>query len=216
MKVAVTLLVPIKHLAKAKSRLRASPGAARRTSEEHMALVLAMALDTMAAAKAAAGVTRVVAVSPDDRVMRAAAEIGVETFREECVTGLNEALVIAARALTLPGTEAQVGALNADLPALRPAELSAALHQSAGRRAFCRDRHLAGTTLLVAAVGEDLNPRFGPWSASAHGATGAAELRGHWPSLRCDVDTGPDLAAAVDLRLGRLTQSLMSDRGRCA
>lgn len=216
MKVPVTLLVPIKHLALAKSRLRASPGLARRTAEEHTALVLAMALDTMAAANAAAGVTRVVAVTPDDRVMRAAAEIGVETVLEEGVKGLNEALVTAARALGLRGTEAQIGALNADLPALRPAELSAALHLSAGRRAFCRDRHGTGTTLLVAALGEDLNPRFGPWSASAHVATGATELRGHWPSLRCDVDTGHDLATAADLRLGGLTQSVVGGRGLCA
>lgn len=102
----------------------------------------------------------------------------------------------------------QIGALNADLPSLRPAELVAALQASAGRRAYCSDRHGTGTTCLVAAVGEDLNPQFGARSASAHASSGAFRLRGQWPSLMHDVDTRADLDAAASLGLGSRTRSL--------
>jgi len=204
----VVLLIPIKPLSMAKTRLRASAATGGRSPGAHMALVLAMAMDTVAAARAAAGVAQVVAVTSDDRVIRAMTEAGVETILETGLTGLNEALDLGSRTVLTARPEVQDGALNADLPALRPAELSAAVHLAAGRHAFCRDRSGTGTTLLLAGLGEDLAPRFGPWSASAHLAGGATELTGDWPSLRCDVDTESDLGVASYLGLGPQTQSM--------
>ena len=208
MKAPLVLLVPIKPLSMAKTRLRASPGG--RSPGAHMALVLAMAMDTVAAARAAAGVAQVVAITSDDRVIRAMTEAGVQTILETGQMGLNEALDLGSRTLHARRPELQIGALNADLPSLRSAELSAAVHLAAGRHAFCRDRSGTGTTLLLAALGENLTPRFGPWSASAHLATGATELTGHWPSLRCDVDTESDLAVASSLGLRAQTQSMLA------
>jgi 2-phospho-L-lactate guanylyltransferase len=210
MKAPLVLLVPIKPLSMAKTRLRASRGAGGRSPGAHMDLVLAMAMDTVAAARAAAGVARVVAITSDDRVIRAMAETGVGTIRETGLMGLNEALDLGSRTMHARNPALQIGALNADLPSLRSAELSAAVHLAAGRRAFCRDRSGTGTTLLLAGLGENLAPRFGPWSASAHLATAATELPGHWPSLRCDVDTESDLAVASSLGLGAQTQSMMA------
>jgi 2-phospho-L-lactate guanylyltransferase len=205
----VVLLVPIKPLAVAKSRLRASQKGGR-TPAAHRALVLAMALDTIAAAKTTRGVAKVVVVTSDDQVIREVSRLDVETIAEAGQMGLNEALDMGARVLRSSQPAIQIGALNADLPALQPAELSAALRQAAGHRAFSRDRHGTGTTLLLGAVGEDLAPRFGHWSASAHAASGATELTGRWPSLRCDVDTESDLSAAAELQLGAWTRSVLA------
>jgi hypothetical protein len=102
----------------------------------------------------------------------------------EAEPGLNEAYRHGA---TLLGRH--VGALQADLPALRPAELAAAIAAADGKRAFVPDRQGTGTTLLIAAPGEPLDPRFGVGSAAAHRSSGAIELIGDWPTLRCDVDT---------------------------
>jgi len=214
MKAPLVLLVPIKPLSMAKTRLRASPAAGGRSPGAHMALVLAMAVDTVAAARAAAGVAQVVAITSDDRVIRAMTEAGVETILETGQMGLNEALDLGSRTMHARRPELQIGALNADLPSLRPAELSAAVHMAAGRHEFCRDRSGTGTTLLLAGMGEDLGPRFGPWSASAHLAGGATELTGHWPSLRCDVDTESDLGVASSLGLGPQTQSMLDALAR--
>jgi 2-phospho-L-lactate guanylyltransferase len=103
-----------------------------------------------------------------------------------------------------------VAALTGDLPALRPAELTAGLSEAgaAGGRAFVPDASGAGTTLLTAPSGAALRPRFGPGSAAAHASSGATPLLGPWPSLRRDVDTAADLAAAAVLGLGPHTARL--------
>jgi 2-phospho-L-lactate guanylyltransferase len=101
-----------------------------------------------------------------------------------------------------------VAALAGDLPALRPAELGAALSAADGRRAFVPDAAGTGTTLLAAPAGTPLDPRFGPGSAAAHARSGAQPLAGPWPSLRRDVDTAADLAAAAAIGLGDRTDTL--------
>ena len=62
--------------------------------------------------------------------------------------------------------------------------------------------------LLAAPAGVLLDPRFGGDSAAAHAASGAVALTGAWPSLRRDVDTADDLAAAVRLGVGPRTMAL--------
>ncbi|MDT5035245.1 MAG: 2-phospho-L-lactate/phosphoenolpyruvate guanylyltransferase, partial [Micromonosporaceae bacterium] len=128
-----------------------------------------------------------------------------------------------------------VVALTADLPALRPAELAAALTELAegteptrhtaltrhtgltgrtGRRGYVPDARGTGTTMLAALAGVGLDPRFGPGSAAAHRASGAVELLGDWPSVRQDVDTADDLAAAAALGLGPWTAALLQPPDR--
>jgi 2-phospho-L-lactate guanylyltransferase len=95
---------------------------------------------------------------------------------------------------------------------LRAEELDGAVRAglAAGRRAFCSDRLGTGTTLLLAPPGQPLDPRFGSDSAAAHRASGAHELPGRWPGLRCDVDTVADLTAAGQLGLGRFTRAALA------
>jgi 2-phospho-L-lactate/phosphoenolpyruvate guanylyltransferase len=195
-----TVVVPVKRLGVAKTRLYA----AGRPRPDHEALALALATDTVAAALAAAPVGRVVVVTDDPSAGPAVRRLGAVVVADEPDAGLNAALAYGAgRAREIaPGDG--VAVLSSDLPALRPAELAAALAAVAGR-AFVADAAGTGTTLLAAAPGTELRPRFGRDSAAAHAADGSVALAGTWPSLRRDVDTPADLAEAATLGLGPAT-----------
>jgi len=215
--VEVDLVVPVKSLARAKSRLRGASNGRADDLDAHAELVFALVLDTVTAAVEAAGVRRVLVISPDAMIADAVAAHGIDCTAEGAELGLNEALRHGAHALARHDPTARVAALQADLPALRPSDLSGALAEAGQRRAFCADRQKTGTTLLVSASGRRLDPRFGPGSARAHAETGADALLGAWPSLRCDVDTADDLAAARKLGLGPRTtaQLRLTERGTC-
>jgi 2-phospho-L-lactate/phosphoenolpyruvate guanylyltransferase len=203
MRATWAVVVPVKALAAAKSRLRGAVADAR-----HEALVLAMALDTVSAALAAEGVATVRVVTGDPAVRAAMSAHGVDVVAEPAGGGLNAALTAAALARGGPD---RVVALPADLPALRPAELVDALRCAAARPepAYVPDAAGTGTVLLAAAAGVALAPRFGPGSAAAHAAAGARCLAGDWPTLRHDVDTAADLATAASLGLGARTAAVL-------
>jgi 2-phospho-L-lactate guanylyltransferase len=193
-----SIVVPVKRLEVAKTRLRAAvPGV------EHDRLVLALCLDTVAAALRCPAVARVVAVTDDPQAGPALTDSGAVIVPDEPAAGLNPALEHGAAAATAIAPHDPVAVISADLPALRPAELAAAL-EAAGRhlRAFVPDAAGSGTTLLTAAAGAALRPAYGTASRLAHAASGAVELTGDWPSLRRDVDTAADLAAASVLGFG--------------
>ena len=89
-----------------------------------------------------------------------------------------------------------------DLPALRAADLLAALRQApVAGRSFVRDADGSGTTLLAAGPRSRLGPLFGPDSARRHLASGARELDAA-ASLRCDVDSAADLRRCLELGVG--------------
>lgn len=208
----VDLLVPVKRLASAKTRLLGAADGGTGAPEAHTQLALALARDTLAAAVGAAVVRRAVAICSDEVVRAALVADGVEAIPDEPAAGLNPALRYGEAVLRAADPFATVAALQADLPALRPEELDGALRSglASGGRAFCTDRGGTGTTLLLAPSGLPLEPRFGAGSAAAHRATGAREVSGRWPGLRCDVDTAADLALARDLGLGRFTQAALA------
>ncbi|NUS58144.1 MAG: 2-phospho-L-lactate guanylyltransferase [Streptomycetaceae bacterium] len=182
-----TVLVPLKNLASAKSRLRAGrPG----DLDDHTALVLAMAYATVTAAGAAENVAEVVVVTADPLIRSALKATGAR-YADDPGGGLNAALRSAAH------DGAYVAALTGDVPALRPAELTEALRYAGTRRCFVPDEPGTGTVLLAAPAGVPLEPRFGPDSARAHEVSGAFRLDGDWPTLRRDVDTAADLDRAV-------------------
>lgn len=191
-----SIVVPVKRLEFAKTRLRGAV-----PSGGHEAVVLAMALDTVAAALACPCVDRVLAVTDDPAAALALARCGALVVADTPDAGLNAALEHGEDASRRLAPAAGVAALGADLPALRPGDLAEALHL-AGARAFVADAVGTGTTLLAAAPGHPLGPRFGLGSAAAHEASGAKRLTGSWPSLRTDVDTGADLLAVTELGLG--------------
>jgi 2-phospho-L-lactate guanylyltransferase len=199
-----TAVVPVKGLPTAKSRLGSRP------DEERAALALAFARDAVAAVLATEGVEEVIVVTSDPVVADALAGPRVLVLGEPPTDGLNAALVHGADLATDRDPTRGVAAICADLPALRPTELSQVL-QAAGEqdRAFVADTAGVGTTLLSARPGHALRPAFGPGSAEAHQAGGAAALVGSWPSVRRDVDEPGDLEDAVELGVGRWTSAAL-------
>ncbi|HVQ90632.1 MAG TPA: 2-phospho-L-lactate guanylyltransferase [Mycobacteriales bacterium] len=202
-----SVVVPVKRLPAAKTRLQ-DP---RRAPADHAALALALALDTVRAAAGSPVVARVVVVTDDADAGRAVRALDALVVRDEPDAGLNPALTHGAGAARRIAPDDGIAVLSADLPALRPAELTAALTAAAVTgRAFVPDAAGTGTTLLAAGPGAVLDPRYGPGSRAGHRASGAVELAGDWPSLRRDVDTAADLAEAAALGLGPATRDWLA------
>jgi 2-phospho-L-lactate guanylyltransferase len=231
-----TVLLPVKVLARAKSRLAVLAGPRR------WELALAMASDTVAAVVDCPEVARVIVITSDPVAGEQLAALGAvvvpEVHRVELQKqqqsadgsqdALNAALLHGAAMASRrwPGTG--LAALTADLPALRPAELAAALcavaevagvaaaGQAANGTAFVPDAAGVGTTLYAAMPSGDFRPAFGGASRARHALAGAAELAldgvlDGVPGLRRDVDTADDLRAAVALGAGFRTTALAAE-----
>ncbi|MEU8963430.1 2-phospho-L-lactate guanylyltransferase [Streptomyces sp. NPDC048491] len=198
--------MPLKPLALAKSRLAAAVG-----DELRPRLALAFARDTVTAALACPAV-RDVAVVTDDRLAGAElAALGARVVPDSPGAGLNAALAHGAHRVRARRAALPVAALNADLPALRPAELGRVLAAAgAFPRAFLADAAGIGTTFLSALPRKDLDPFFGGPSRTAHSASGAIEiLLADVDTVRRDVDTGADLRTALALGVGPSTTALL-------
>ncbi|MDG4767260.1 2-phospho-L-lactate guanylyltransferase [Solwaraspora sp. WMMD406] len=204
-----SVVLPVKRLSAAKSRLR---GALDGVCHEELAL--ALACDTVAAVLGCPLVAEAVVVTADPTAAAALAALGARTVDEPARPGLNAALAHGAASADGGAAGRPVAALTADLPALRPAELTAALtavRASAGAAPagwFVPDAAGTGTVLLAAPAGTALRPCFGVDSARRHTASGVVRLDGDWPTLRRDVDTAADLAEATALGLGRHTATV--------
>ncbi|MGB3482190.1 MAG: 2-phospho-L-lactate guanylyltransferase [Mycobacterium sp.] len=200
----VGLIIAVKRISAAKTRL--APAFAAATREK---LVLAMLLDTISAAVKSPGVESITVVTPDAAAAAAAAALGAQTLADPTADGhldpLNNALLAAEAAVSR--STPNIVVLQGDLPALRPEELTDALTQARRYpRSFVADHHGSGTAALFA-LGVPLNPRFGADSAALHRNSGAVELIGGWPGLRCDIDTPADLTTAQKLGVGPATSS---------
>lgn len=202
-----SLVVPLKPLAVAKSRLAGAVGAVR------PALALAFALDTVAAALACEQVADVTVVTDDPTAAAQLAALGALVAADVPGAGLNAALRYGAERIRERLPRSPVAALNGDLPALRPAELASVLSEAvrARTRAFLADAAGVGTTLLAAPAGLALSPAFGGPSRARHLASGAREITlPGVPSVRRDVDTADDLRAARALGLGPRTAAFFA------
>jgi len=186
-----TVIIPVKALPNAKSRLTAaSPDDAA-----HARLVTAMRRDTAHAARNAATVARVLIVA--DRSGDPTADL------VQSVPGLNGGVSEAASFAALRWPADGIAALVGDLP-------DAADHPSA----FVADAAGTGTTLLTARPGVPLRPAFGPGSAARHARQAVAVSGG--PGLRTDVDTAEDLSQAELLGFGLATRSVTAaSHARC-
>lgn len=202
----VSLVIPVRDPASAKSRLAAGddPAAQRRRA----ALAAAIALDTVTAARRAREVGEVIVVgvlvSPIDGVL----------LLDDPGFGL---LVAVGAGLAAADAAAPTAVLLGDLPALQPADLDAALVAASEHHwAFVPDAEGTGTTLVTAAAGLPHALRFGEGSAEQHRDAGYVELDVPERSgLRRDVDTPAQLAelaalaAAGAVLLGPRTAALL-------
>ncbi len=208
------MLVPIKHSTNAKSRLLG----ATRSQQDHAQLVHAIQLDTLDAVLAVqshpllGGLSVVMARTEIARMgVKAPPTLALPAQIEvlaDAGGGLNAALAAAAAELSRRYPQDGVVAMVGDLPALRPAELLLVLAAAGAQpRSFVRDAEGSGTTLLAAAAGQQLDPRFGPDSARRHVESGAAEIEAG-DSVRRDVDSAEDLRGCLQLGVGLLTAQL--------
>jgi 2-phospho-L-lactate/phosphoenolpyruvate guanylyltransferase len=198
----VGLIIAVKRLTAAKTRL--APVFSARTREN---VVLAMLVDTLTAATRAGSLRSITVITPDEAAAAAASELGAGVLADPTPEGhgdpLNNAIAAAERAIAESAPNVVV--LQGDLPALQPQELSQAIAAARHhRRSFVADRLGTGTSALFA-FGTTLDPQFGPDSSARHRRSGAIELTGAWPGLRCDVDTPADLAVARRLGVGAAT-----------
>jgi 2-phospho-L-lactate/phosphoenolpyruvate guanylyltransferase len=205
---AWSLVIPVKVLARAKSRLTGLAGAARAE------LALAMAADTVAAALAAPPVSAVIVVTDDPVVRAELGGLGAVVIEDQPAAGLNAALIFGAGYSDDRWPGRGRAAMAGDLPAMRAAELVLVLEKAAAAgEAFVPDAAGTGTTLYAAGPGVAFRPAFGPGSRDRHLAAGAVELdlpalRG----LRQDVDTPGDLELAAGLGLGPRTSAVLGYR----
>ena len=192
-----TLLVPMKDLTRAKTRLQPPSGVSRRE------LALAFARDALRAARQLPALD-IVLVTDDTAVAQLLAD-DADRIIGDAPAGLNAALADAASRCA-PGP---VAAMTADLPALKPSSLRRTLEQAADTAyAVVPDAAGTGTTLLAASSPALFRPGFGPGSRRAHERDGALVLTAG-ADLRQDVDTLADLAAAGRLGLGPATSALL-------
>jgi 2-phospho-L-lactate guanylyltransferase len=204
--VSWSLVVPVKPLGAAKSRLAGAAGPLR------PGLALAFARDTVGAALRCPLVLDVTAVTDDPLAAEALAALGARVVPDAPRAGLNAALAHGAARVRARRPLAALAALSADLPALRPADLARVLAAAtaAPGRSFLADAAVVGTTFLAAPPGLPLAPAFEGPSRARHTATGALELRlPGVDSVRRDVDTPADLRAAAALGVGPHTAALL-------
>lgn len=194
--------------------VKGGPGAKSRLGHPARAdLADAVALDTVAAVVACPHVSRVLVVTADTQVAAAHATLGALVVHDP---GGGLAGALAAGAAAAP--PALCALLLADLPSLRPQDLSLVLDAcerllgAGALQVTVPDADGTGTVLLAAGSASTLRPRFGPGSAAAHAAD-AVVVSGAPVRLRRDVDTAAHLADAVRLGVGPRTAAVLAATG---
>ena len=195
------VLLPVKPPSVGKSRLAVLPDDLRRE------LAAAFALDT-ASACLAAGVGQVLAVTDDAQFADRLRDLGCAVIPDGQVGDLNACLRLAAAEASRRWPALVPAAVCADLPALRPGELTAALVAAPTDAAgFVVDARGTGTTMYVAGHA-GFAPEFGAESRAMHLSSGAVEITGELVSLRHDVDDLDDLRRVLILGVGAHTRGL--------
>lgn len=198
------VIVPVKSRFRAKARLLPPP------EVDKPRLALALALDTLHAVLDVLPPERLIVVTEDDEVERAMAERDVETVPDPS-RGLNPAVQAGLDEAIRRDESLPTAVLLGDLPALRPADLSAGLRAcAASESALIPDRDGDGTVLLTHHDPAALAPRFGRGSAARH-ARRCTVLELDLPTLRHDVDDLASLEQAVDLGVGEHTRAALGE-----
>ncbi|KQR74420.1 hypothetical protein ASF98_21880 [Arthrobacter sp. Leaf337] len=202
------LIVPFKGGSGAKSRLRGSAGTVTIDPPLRRELALGFLRDTVAAAAAAASVGRIIIVSSDPGAVMSHPKI---RMLEDQGLGLNAAVDAGIEFARSLDRAIPVAAITADLPCLTAADLDYAL-ECAGHQPLTvvQDRNGTGTTMISALPGARVRPLFGYRSRDAHIAA-AHHLSPipHGSTLRADVDTVDDLAAAIRVGVGENTRAVL-------
>jgi 2-phospho-L-lactate guanylyltransferase len=195
------IVVPFKGAPHGKTRLSpALPPGAGFSPGERERLALAFLQDTVAAASRAAGVKRILVVSVAEELHDGRALTGIRcpvSIVADPGQGLNAAATAGIRTARAHDPEAWVAVMTGDLAGLRSRDLDEALRAAKTHPlGVVPDHSGVGTTVLTAAPGHRLSPRFGGDSRAAHEEAGhrVIELRTA-STVRFDIDRIDDLEA---------------------
>lgn len=194
-------LVPVKSLARAKSRLL--PELERHELER---LSLAMLGDVLEALRATPSIREVAVVTPDPAVAKATEDAGGRALLRDD-PGLNASLDAAAQQLRLEGEGLLV--VLGDVAAALPDDLESIFAAAAELGSPCAvlaPSQDGGSSALLRVPHDALPSRFGPESAQAHrdaaheAGVPFREVRA--PSLALDLDRPSDLEQFMKTRSG--------------
>ncbi len=195
--VSTAVVIPVRSLEGAKSRLGAVLDA-----EERRDLVERLLIRAVAAALATPGVVDVLVVSPDPEVLAVASAAGARPLPQRS-RGLNPALQEARAAIEAD----RILVLPADLPTVTTGDIAQILAagDKVGRPSviLAPDRHGRGTNALLLAPPDAIDPAFGGDSRAGHAWLASSaeisfvEVAG---LLELDLDTPDDLLLAEALR----------------
>jgi 2-phospho-L-lactate guanylyltransferase len=202
----IAAVVPVKALAESKSRL--FPERLRGDVE---ALSLAMMGDVIACLRAVERIARVVVVTPDAAVARAAEAQGAQAL-QRADPGLNPAIEAASAAVAEPGDGLLV--VLGDVAAADPAEVAQLLAAAPTRGVALAPSRDGGTSALLRRPADVIPACFGRDSAKRHreaaARAGATLVELALPSLAIDVDLSEDARAILaQPTLGARTRALL-------
>jgi 2-phospho-L-lactate guanylyltransferase len=187
------VLIPVKPLAQAKTRL-----AAVLSPVEREALVRHMLDDVLAALAAAPGIAGIALVTADPAVARIGAERSLRVLPESA-PGLNAALHGAIATLAAEGVDTLL-VLPADVPLFDTAALEQlrAAHRAAPALPLVAASADGGTNALLMSPPDLLPPAFGTGSCAGYGRAaqelGVAPVLLELPQAALDIDRPEDLA----------------------
>ena len=181
------ILVPVKRLDLAKSRIALPPEHRRRVAR-------VLALHTLRTAAAAVGGDSLTVVTPDSEVADLATVLGAHVV-EETIHALNSALEQGLDEVALAWPARRVVVLVSDLPHLTVRDIQWLVRQSCSQvgSGHVADMSGTGTTALLLAADHRPLMMFGPDSAQRFRSAGCAPLATAPAGLRSDLDTVDDL-----------------------
>ncbi|MGM5068852.1 2-phospho-L-lactate guanylyltransferase [Rhodococcus qingshengii] len=192
------VVVPFRGLECAKTRLAV---------ECKRDLALAFLRDTLAALSSSSRIASLIVVSRDAGLSKL---IDVPVVEDE-ENGIDAALEVGFRSLSVHRARSHSAVVLPDLPALRSGDIDTFLDVASYMpRAFVPDAAGSGTTCLSARDGV-MASVFGVKSAHHHSQLGYAAILLGVPSLRLDVDTVEDLMRAAQLGVGNHTTKLLTN-----
>ncbi|HEV2119636.1 MAG TPA: 2-phospho-L-lactate guanylyltransferase [Candidatus Bathyarchaeia archaeon] len=184
-------IIPVKGLIDSKSRLSQSL-----SPKDKKTLIIALLEDVLAAAEGSELFSRILVVSPDPNVEKAA-NLREGSFLRQEGQGLN-AGVRQSTLFALTQKASSVAVILADIPLLEPRDLKELYSLGDSVPMVVLSPSLkAGTNIMVREPPNVIDPSYGRWSFSTHlraaQKSGAVVYSFSNPRLSFDVDTPEDL-----------------------
>lgn len=191
----VCLVVPVKRLNEAKSRLSHDVAVRRAVATALAEWTIGLAVECLR--------TDAIYVVTEDEDVKAMAQSRAVQVVPDPGTGLNDAADAGLRRARLEHPEIAAGVLVADLPWLTAGELRWLIHAVAGtdRPLLVPDLDGDGTTFVAVPAERHVPMVFGEKSASQFHRLGCEVLRDAPPGLRSDLDSPDDLARLLAVRI---------------